>query len=173
MGSSLYRVTKTPYFCAEKRLTKYPQVQFLVIVNPNSGPGNNTLGTDANFIREIPRLNSYANVRTIGYVRTGWTTRDIDIVLSEVSTYASWSNSTYSSGPISYELSGIFFDEAPNNYTTNGQTYMNRIDQFVKTNSGFGGVNYVVSPRLGLLIVRLCIILDRFLKIPVFIQERI
>ena len=76
----------------------------------------------------------------------------INVVLSEVSTYASWSNSTYSSKNINFGLDGIFFDEAPNNYTESGQSYMNQIDQYVKTNTGFGGVNYVPYPSLDLLI---------------------
>ena len=67
----------------------------------------------------------------------------MSVVLDEVSTYASWSNSTYSSNTVSYKLSGIFFDEAPNNYTASGQNYMNQIDQFVKNNTGFGPINYV------------------------------
>lgn len=79
------------------------------------------------------------NVRTIGYVRTGWTTRDIEVVLQEVSTYASWAENTTEK----YALSGIFYDETPNNITAGELAYMERIDEFARSQNGFRGVNYV------------------------------
>lgn len=137
--NSLYSITKFD------RLQAYPLVQFLVIVNPNSGPGSNNTLNDPNFVREIPRLNSYPNVRTIGYVRTGWTTRNMSLVLDDVATYASWESTPnpYHNG--TFALNGIFYDEAPNNYTDAGQQYMNTIDAYVKNNTNFGSLKLVVA----------------------------
>ena len=126
-----------------ERINKYPDVQFLVIINPNSGPGNNSI-MDPNFARELPKLNAKSNVHTIGYVRTGWATRDRRVVLDEVSNYASWANNNTAD----YELHGIFFDETPNNYSVQGEDYMKNIDNYVKTHNGFGRVNYVCTCRV-------------------------
>ena len=116
------------------------------MLNPGSGPGNNTL-SDPNFQREIPKLNTFPNIRTIGYVRIGWTKRDINVVLNEVSTYASWADVGTKT---SFQIHGIFFDETPNNYTDSGVAYLQRIDQFVKGDDGFAGVNYVNFPYTGI-----------------------
>ena len=124
------------------------------MINPSSGPGNGSL-TDPNYLREIPKLNAFPNVRTIGYVRIAWTTRDINAVLDDVSTYASWRNAN-----TSLQLHGIFYDETPNNYTESGIEYMQRIDEFAKGHDGFGGVNYVKFPSSSLKLFEL-IRLDR------------
>lgn len=137
MGPLVYGVISSPLVLGlTDRLNNYPKVQFLVIVNPDNGPGNNTM--DPNFQRELPKLTAMSNVRTIGYVHTGWATRDMAIVLNEVSAYASWANKS-----ARYELDGIFFDEAPNNYTQDRENYMKSIDEYVKSDNRFGGVNYV------------------------------
>jgi Spherulation-specific family 4 len=122
-------------------------VQFLVVINPNSGPNGNATLKDPNFLREIPRLNAISNVRTIGYVRTGWGTRNETLILDDVNTYASWANFKVPGTNDTFELHGIFYDEAPNNYTASGQAVMNNIDAFVKNHTGFNGVNFVHLPR--------------------------
>ena len=136
MGSIIFNVC-APFPLLTGRMKSYPNVQFLIIINPDDGPGNDTL-LDPNYQRELGKLNAMSNVRTIGYVPTGWTTRNITRVMDEVSTYASWANNS-----VSFELDGIFFDETPNNYTEAGVTYMANIDNFVKTLDGFRGANYV------------------------------
>jgi Spherulation-specific family 4 len=119
-------------------------VQFLVIVNPDSGPGVNTL-SDPNFIREIPRLNSYSNVVTIGYVLTEWATRDITDVFDDVDTYASFATTPNPNNDGTFGLNGIFFDQAPNGYTTAAVQFMQTIDAYVKGHSGFGHLSFVKS----------------------------
>jgi Spherulation-specific family 4 len=129
-------------------IADYSNVEFLVVINPDSGPGNNTL-SDPNYIRELPRLNSKSNVRTIGYVHTGWASRDINTVFKDVSSYASWANNNTNSN-ITYSntnpfgLNGIFFDQTPNSYTDAIGTYMAQIDSFVKNHTGFGNLNFVL-----------------------------
>ena len=88
------------------RLDTYPALSFTVIVNPDSGPGTNTL-SDPNYARELPKLNSRKNVQTIGYVRTTWATRNISDVLQDVSTYSSWAENKTAD----YQVHGIFYDE--------------------------------------------------------------
>jgi hypothetical protein len=40
-------------------------------------------------------------------------------------------------------MNGIFYDEAPNNYTSAGQQYMDTIDAYVKNNTNFGNLKLV------------------------------
>jgi hypothetical protein len=127
-----------PLLLAHFRVDAHPQMQFLVIINPHDGPRNDTL-LDPNYEREIPVLNSKQNVRTIGYVRTGKATRNISEVRDGVSIYASWATNKTAN----YQMHGIFFDETPNNYTSNGVSFMTDVTQFAKNQTGFGGVNYV------------------------------
>lgn len=86
-------------------IASHPEVQWLVIVNPNSGPGTTASSpTDPSIISGIAKLNSYANVQTIGYVLTGHGSRDKAAITADVDTYAKWT------GDI--KLGGIYFDEA-------------------------------------------------------------
>jgi Spherulation-specific family 4 len=120
------------------RVDKYPSLPFYVIINPDTGPGNNTV-LDPNYARELPRLNSKKNVQTIGYVRTTWASRNISDVLRDVNTYSSWADNKTAD----YKVHGIFYDETPNAYSPDIATFMNTIDQHAKTQTGFGGINFV------------------------------
>jgi hypothetical protein len=120
------------------RVDKYPDLQFLIVINPGDGPGNQTL-LDPNYERELPILNSKKNVRTIGYVRTTWATRNINDVFRDVSVYSSWADNKTED----YKMHGIFYDEAPTVYTDAALTFMKNADDFVRKQAGFGGVNYV------------------------------
>ena len=85
-------------------------------------------------------------------------------VLEEVSTYAGWN--------ASLRVNGIFFDETPNNYTDTIGEYMNTIDQFVKAQSGFNGVNFVYPLFLPEANFRLCTIPARYLVTHTYLRER-
>jgi len=139
MGPPLYRVAPVS-LQADISVDAFPQQHFLVIINPSSGPGNESQ-LDPNYARELPKLNSKPNVRTIGYVRTGWATRNLTDLFDEVDIYASWAMNKTGN----YSINGIFYDEAPNNSTNNAIVFMNRADQYVKSHTGFGGVNFVRS----------------------------
>jgi Spherulation-specific family 4 len=146
MGASL-RCVRDALFYSNSRSDKYPSIQFLAIINPNNGPGNNTL-LDPNFQQQLPILNSKKNVMTLGYVPTNFSARDINDVLNDISTYASWSGDATSD----FTLHGIFFDETPSLYSDESSVFMNQSDNFVKNQTGFGGVNFVLSDLENILI---------------------
>ena len=89
---------------------------------------------DEQYYSAIQKLNSYSNVQTVGYVRTGYATRDIDTVIEEVKTYAGWSSNSSS-----IAMSGIFFDESPHEYSDSAVEYMKNISSTVKGADGLFG----------------------------------
>lgn len=127
------------YKAERYRVVAHPNLTFVCIVNPNSGPGD-TQYPDSNYDPAVRQLNSYPNALTIGYVRTGYGTRDIGTVMSEVDTYAGWAGKS-----MELAMHGIFFDEAPHEYVAASVPYMQTLDAYVKFNAtGFQG-NRTVS----------------------------
>jgi hypothetical protein len=118
--------------------TQRPDLKFIVVVNPNSGPGSGNT-PDSNYGPAIAKLNTYANVVCIGYVRTGYTTKTLAAVKAEVDQYAAWST-----GSNTWRMQGIFFDEAPYDYNAGQVEYMKQIDAYVKNNAGLKGARTVV-----------------------------
>ncbi len=78
-----------------------------MIVNVDSGPGGEA-SPGSPYVSAVRRLNAAQNVNTIGYVRTNYSSRDIDLVIRDVATYSRWSDLD---GTLA--VSGIFFDETP------------------------------------------------------------
>jgi Spherulation-specific family 4 len=111
----------------------HPQVKFIVVVNPSSGPGTSQYPND-DYTTQIQQLNAYQNVNTLGYVRTGYATRDIKTVVSEVSTYAGWASK---SGDLA--MHGIFFDEAPHQFSEAAVEFMLVANEAVKNAEGLQG----------------------------------
>jgi uncharacterized protein YaiE (UPF0345 family) len=102
----------------------------------------------------MEKLNAYDNVRTMGYIPTHYGTRNMTEVLDAVATYGGWAaNST------TMAVSGIFFDEAPYEYSTATVEYMRSIDAAVKNQTGLLGDRTVsnmcgiVSPPQQLLLI--------------------
>ncbi|KAJ6458388.1 Spherulation-specific family 4 [Mycena vitilis] len=89
-----------PVFSA---ITANPTLPFLIVANPNSGPGDANTQPDSNYQTCITNLKSNANVRVIGYVKTGFGARSSADVTADISTYAQWTDA--------YRPTGIFFDE--------------------------------------------------------------
>ncbi|OCL10268.1 hypothetical protein AOQ84DRAFT_1345 [Glonium stellatum] len=118
----------------------YPNLDFTVIVNPNSGPGDSAL-PDANYTQGIATLSSYNNVRTIGYVATSWAQKDVNTVLQEIATYAAWSDQNSS-----LALGGIFFDETPAQYDPDSAQYLQTISDAVRSASGLADGYVVHNP---------------------------
>ncbi|KAJ6489794.1 Spherulation-specific family 4 [Mycena sanguinolenta] len=106
-----YPETSATWEPLETAINTYPDVQFYVIVNPDSGPGL----TDTNYQGAVAALRPFANVLLVGYVLTGYGTRPLDEVQQDIETYAAW--------PPETGLAGIFFDETQAGLTSTYQTY--------------------------------------------------
>lgn len=77
----------------------HSSVPFVVAINPSSGVG---VHKDSNFVSGTNKLKA-AKITVIGYVYTGYGTRDHDVIKSEITKYKEW-----------YNLDGIMFDEMSN-----------------------------------------------------------
>jgi hypothetical protein len=95
---------------------------------------------------EIQKINNFTNVQTVGYVRTAYATRNISDVLKDVATYSGWNTHANASTGTKLAVHGIFFDEAPSEYTSMNAEYMLTINQAVKNDKGFLGDRTVRSP---------------------------
>lgn len=116
-------------------------MDFLVVVNPNSGPGDASLpGHD--YMREVPKLNSYANVTTVGYALIDYCRRPLSDVFSDINTYAAWAAETQDR---SLGVEGIFLDETPNHYSKERAEYLQAVGQHIKTTGGILGDRLVSS----------------------------
>ncbi|KAI9049444.1 hypothetical protein LZ554_006476 [Drepanopeziza brunnea f. sp. 'monogermtubi'] len=115
-----------------------PELKFIVIVNPGSGPGLLAYPNDQ-YSASIAKLNSYANVQTVGYVRTGYASQNISAVVNEVSTYAGWSSNSST-----LAMHGIFFDEAPHQYSAEAVEYMQIVNLAVKKAVGLQGDKTII-----------------------------
>jgi Spherulation-specific family 4 len=120
-------------------IINHPDVNFIVVVNPNNGPGSSPL-PDANYIREILKLTTHDNVRLLGYVATGYANRDFSLVRKDIETYAEWPSE--SSNP-ALAVRGIFFDETPQEYNTNAWAYLQDLTNMVKQSKSLGPDNFV------------------------------
>jgi len=132
------RSLKTEYIKNRKKLTSpslnaTSDLNYTIIVNPDSGPGNDSLPND-DYLPAIQRLNAFPNARTVGYVRTNYTLRPLSDVLQDISTYSGWANSSQG-----IEMHGIFFDEAVHEYTPEAAEYMREANDAVRAASGFAG----------------------------------
>lgn len=122
-----------------------------MIINPNSGPGA-TQFPDADYTAAVEKLSTYDNALMVGYVRTGYATRNISTVIAEVDTYAGWSSNSSA-----LTMHGIFFDEAPYNYSQDAVDFMHTVNQVVKNSTGLHGPRLVsaslfrdlLQPRIG------------------------
>ncbi|RAK84446.1 hypothetical protein BO79DRAFT_240463 [Aspergillus costaricaensis CBS 115574] len=111
-------------------VTTHPDLNFTVIINPSSGPGSSAYPSEE-YTSSVERLSTYSNVRKVGYVRTAYATRNITAVLDDVATYAGWANRS-----LTLAMDGIFFDEAPYDYSAAKVEYMQTISEAVKSSSG-------------------------------------
>jgi hypothetical protein len=103
-------------------LTKYTQANFLIIINPDSGPGQHTLN-NTDYVKGITKLKNHSNAEIIGYVHTSYGNRSISDTQSDVSTYSSW--------PTGIRPSGIFFDEAATSQSN--VSYYQNITAYVRS----------------------------------------
>ncbi|RHZ70747.1 hypothetical protein CDV55_108238 [Aspergillus turcosus] len=113
-----------------EQVTNYPNLNFTIIINPSSGPGNSSQPS-SQYAYQIQRLNAYPNVRTVGYVRTGYASRNLTTVLQEVAIYSGWAAQSPN-----LAMHGIFFDEVPSEYATSAAEYLATINAAAKNASG-------------------------------------
>ncbi|CDO76567.1 hypothetical protein BN946_scf184831.g3 [Trametes cinnabarina] len=93
----------TPWVPLFDSIAAHPTVPFWIIINPNSGPGNNGGQAPKVYQSCIPKLRA-SNVVVLGYVHTSYAKASRKAgVTQDVNTYAGWNTS--------YRPDGIFFDE--------------------------------------------------------------
>jgi hypothetical protein len=115
-------------------------LNFTVIINPDSGPGS-TDYPDVDYTAAVEKLSTYGNALMVGYVRTGYATRNISTVIAEVDNYAGWSSNSSA-----LTMHGIFFDEAPYNYSEQAVDFMQTVNQVVKNSTGLHTPRLVSAP---------------------------
>ncbi|KAH8787744.1 cell surface protein [Hyaloscypha finlandica] len=121
-------------------ITNHPNLDFLVIVNPNSGPGD-IFVANRDYSREIPKLNAHVNVVTVGYIRIDYCKRPLSEVCIEIDTYAGWATEYEKTG---LGVRGILLDETPNHYTAERAEYLDAVCQHIKATPGIQGDRLVI-----------------------------
>lgn len=137
MGSTLRSVSKpkkTFFTCIDLVSAQaHRNVDFTVILNPCSGPCLGSL-PDQVYLDEIPKLRSYPNIRTLGYVATHYTDKPIESVLAEIDIYARWPKIANETG---FRVDGIFLDETPSTYSVDEYEYLKVAAQAVRNGTTF------------------------------------
>ncbi|OGM42252.1 cell surface spherulin 4-like protein [Aspergillus bombycis] len=131
----IYPLSPTTWDPLYDSISANPDVHFLVIVNPNSGPGASPL-PDANYVREVARLNRYANVVTVGYIAIDYCKKPLPEALEEVQTYATWAEDYVRTG---LGVGGIFLDETPNLSSSEAVEYLAILQDRIKSTPGLLG----------------------------------
>lgn len=99
---------------------------------------------DANYVREVARLNRYANVVTVGYIAINYCKKPLQEALEEVQTYATWADDYVKTG---LGVGGIFLDETPNLSSPEAVEYLAILQDRIKSTPGLLGnrlVRYLV-----------------------------
>jgi hypothetical protein len=120
-------------------ISEHPKLRFLVIINPNSGPGAAPWWPNEDYVREIPRLNAYDNVQVVGYVKATYCKRLLEDVCDDIQVYADRGKDR-SSG---LQVQGIFLDETTNLYSPPVKQYLDQIDDKVRGTDGIAGEKIV------------------------------
>lgn len=122
-------------------------VDFQVIINPWTGPGEGSCPDDA-FTAAMQQIQSYSNIKTLGYVHTAnrWdcgksgsdicsTSAPIEELKANVTTYQHWGSKECGN----LAVDGIFFDEAPSTSKSEYIDYMREASIFAKETLTHGG----------------------------------
>ncbi|MBM3247662.1 alpha/beta hydrolase, partial [Candidatus Pacearchaeota archaeon] len=96
----LYLEDQSAYSRIVQARNSYPNVPIVVIINPDSGPGATQ---DSQYVDWISQLQT-SGVTVVGYVYTGYGTRNINVVKADIDKYKQFYPS----------LNGIFYDEMNN-----------------------------------------------------------
>ncbi|EFY91856.1 hypothetical protein J3458_012977 [Metarhizium acridum] len=84
----------------------HPEVKFVAIVNPSSGPGPDSL-PDASYLAALETMHAIPNICAVGYVYCSYGKRPAADVRGDIVKYCWWNQHDKIS------LGGIFFDETP------------------------------------------------------------
>jgi Spherulation-specific family 4 len=145
---NLLKAGEVANLCSRHSIHSHPSTDFLVVVNPNSGPGGFPLPSH-DYIREVPRLNNYKNVTIVGYVLIDYCRRPLSDVFKDIDTYAGWAtNQEY----LGLGLGGIFLDETPNHFSEQRAEFLATTNQHIKAAAGFSGdklVSFQADPKPG------------------------
>ncbi|OAG03299.1 uncharacterized protein CC84DRAFT_1125623 [Paraphaeosphaeria sporulosa] len=119
----------------------YPSLQFTVIVNPNSGPGD---WPNPDYAAAIAQLNALSNVQTVGYVDTAQVNQPdgpytIERIGNDISTYAS-----RSANEPNVALQGVFFDDVSNVYSDSVELLLEEAVNQTKASEGFGNTRTTI-----------------------------
>jgi hypothetical protein len=123
-------------------ISAYPSLNFIIVINPSSGPGTAPWWPNIDYIREIPRLKAYANVRLVAYVHATYCKRPIGDVFNDIAKYATWSHDESCPG---LGVEGVFVDETLNLHSVEAKQYLDSIDEKVKATDGVEGDRIVCS----------------------------
>ena len=104
--------------------TSHPNIPIIAIINPSNGPGASKNGQYSLGIAEL----RYNNIIVLGYVYTGYGSRSVFSVESDISNYKNW-----------YNVSGIFFDEMA--FTSGHESYYATLSSYAKSL----GMNFTVG----------------------------
>lgn len=122
-----------PFFSAAEA---HRDLDFLVVVNPNNGPGSSPL-PDSNYIDNLARLSCLPNTTILGYVYCGYGSRPLAELEKDIGVYRGWTDQCARSEPRPQgtssplvRIDGIFFDEAP--ATGEHVDYMATISDFTR-----------------------------------------
>jgi hypothetical protein len=128
---------------AHHSIQTHPSLDFTVVINPASGPGASAL-PDANYTREITRLNTFSNVRTIGYVAVDYGKRALDAAYADIAVYAQWR--TKNPG---LAMQGIFLDESPQLADDHNTTFLADVKTRIKATTGLASGSIGKIPFVG------------------------
>ncbi|KAL4748260.1 hypothetical protein BDW72DRAFT_156717 [Aspergillus terricola var. indicus] len=134
----IYPETNSTWAPIYDAISNHPDLQFLVVINPSSGPGDSPTPDEA-YQTAIRQLNTYPNVQKIGYVRTNYAQRNVSEVLADISTYSRWPSQS-----ADLAVTGIFFDESPHQYAAETVEYLERINAAVINASGIEGEKTII-----------------------------
>ncbi|KAJ5949880.1 hypothetical protein N7454_001464 [Penicillium verhagenii] len=133
----VYPTTNTTWDPLYEAISTYPEVDFVIIVNPSSGPGAST--PDTQYATAVRRLDTYSNVQKVGYIPTNYANRNITDVLDDVASYANWTATSTALG-----MDGIFFDEIPYDWNSTKAEYLSQINEAVKNSSGIQSPHLII-----------------------------
>ncbi|KAJ5771737.1 hypothetical protein N7520_002266 [Penicillium odoratum] len=133
----IYPETNTTWDPLYDAISTHPELDFVIIVNPSSGPGSSTPNTQ--YATAVRRLDTYSNVQKVGYIPTHYANRNITAVLDDVASYANWTATSNELG-----MDGIFFDEIPYDWNSTKAEYLSQINEAVKNSTGIQSPHLII-----------------------------